>query len=324
MERTLRLRLAASAAILVLLAVLHVPALRPIIVENPLAARLDQAAEERIQAGLVRILGVYAVARGINAVVSVVQESSLDVSVLGVGGTVAAGEILDPVNDLVERFSWVLLASAVSLGIQLAMLKAGSWLGLEVLLSMALLVLLAGVWRPGERGGAWRGLGGRLVLAALLARFCVPMVAMGGELFFERILRGQYEQAAEGAESFKDEITPAASPVPACDEARGPVSRDGESAGLAVAREAGQGGIWETIRAFSPAEVMERARLVRERMDGYVENAVALMVVFTVQTVLLPLAMLWLLLRGFNLLAGEGFSRVSRPWSRESGRRPGN
>lgn len=324
MERTLRLRLAASAAILALLAMLHVPALRPIIVENPLAARLDRAAEERIQAGLARALGVYAVARGINAVVSVVQESSLDVSLLGMGGSVAVGEFLDPVNDLVERCSWVLLASAVSLGIQLAMLKAGPWLGLEVLLSLALLALLAGIWWPGERSGAWRGLGGRLVLAALLARFCVPVVALGGELFFERILSGQYERAAHGAESFKAEITPTAAPDAAGNEVRGPVSLDGESMGKAVVSEAGQGGIWETIRAFSPAEMMERARLVRERMDNYVESAVTLMVVFTVQTVLLPLAMLWLLLRGCDFLAGGSFPDVSRPWFRKRSRRPEN
>lgn len=334
MERTLRLRLAASAAILALLAVLHIPALRPAIVENPLTERLDQAAEENLRAGLARALGVYAVARGINAVVSVVQESRLDVSLLGVGGSVAAGEILDPVNDLVEHVSWVLLASAMSLGIQLAMLKAGGWLGLEVLLSLALLVLLAGLWSGGERGAAWRGAAGRLALAALLVRFCVPVAAVGGEAFFQRVLRDQYEQAAVGVESFREDIAPAVSSgsagsagpaSPEGTEVRGPLSRDGESeGGPAPRREPEKESLWDAARAFAPAEIAGRARLIRDRMDGYVENAVTLMVVFTVQTVLLPLAMLWLLVRGVNLLAGGELVVVPRAWFGRSGRRPEN
>lgn len=326
MERTLLLRLSASAVIIALLACLHLPALRPAIVENPLATRLDQAGEERIQAGLTRALAVYAVVRGINAVISVIQESQIDVSVFGVGGSVALGQLLDPVNDLIERFSWVLLASATSLGIQLAMVKAGSWLGLEVLLSLALLVLLAGAWVPGEQGASWRSLGGRLALVALLVRFCVPVVAVGGELFFQRFLLGQYEQASFGMERLQADITPAGVPMSvAGPEMRGPLSRDGESQASPVAKEeAERSGVLAALKAFSPMEMKEKVSLVRERLDTYVENAVDLMVVFTVQTVLLPLTMLWLLVKGFNLLAGGNLPGVPRPWSRKRSHRPEN
>lgn len=320
MERTIRLRLAASVAILVLLACLHVPALRPAIIANPLTDHMDQAAEEHIQAGLTRAMGAYAVARGINAVVSVIQGSELDVSLLGVGGSVALGQLLDPVDDLVERFSWVILASAMSLGIQLAMIKAGAWLGLSILLSLAALAWLAGVWWPGGSGRSLRGLGSRLALAALLVRFCVPVAAVGGELFFQSVLRGQYERASLSMERFQEEITPAQ--VPQTPEVRGPISRDGQSEGAAV--QAAQGTAWDSVRAFSPAKVMEKVGRVGELVDAYVENAVTLMVVFTMQTVLLPLAMLWLLLRGFNLLAGERLAGVPRPWIRKSSHRPEN
>ncbi|EGJ49874.1 hypothetical protein V6C53_04605 [Desulfocurvibacter africanus] len=320
MERTLYMRLAASAAILALLACLHVPALRPAIVANPLAERLDHAAEEHIKSGMVRAMGAYAVARGINAVVSVIQGSALDVSLLGVGGSVALGQLLDPVDDLVERFSWVILASAMSLGIQLAMIKAGVWLGLSILLSLAALAWLAGAWWPGGRGEALRRLGARLALAALLARFCVPVVAVGGELFFQSVLRSQYEQASLGMERFQEEISSTQTvEVP---EVRGSVSRDGQSEGVPV--QAAQGTAWDSVRAFSPAKIMERVGRIGELVDVYVENAVTLMVVFTVQTVLLPLAMLWMLLRGFNFLAGERLAGVPRPWIRKSSHRPEN
>ena len=148
----------------------------------------------------------------------------------------------------------------------------------------------------------------------------MPVVAVGGELFFQSVLRGQYEQAAVGMERFQEEITPAQ--VPKAPEVRGPVSRDGESGGAAVQRE--QGTAWETVRAFSPANVMEKVGRIGELVEVYVENAVTLMVVFTVQTVLLPLAMLWLLLRGFNLLAGERLAIAPRAWIRRSSHRPEN
>ena len=57
---------------------------------------------------------VYATARGIHAAVSVVQGTELDALV----ATITIGEILDPLNDLVERFSAVLLAALGSLALQ--------------------------------------------------------------------------------------------------------------------------------------------------------------------------------------------------------------
>ena len=45
----------------------------------------------------------YAVARGINAVVSVLQSTEVSVGF----ASISPGEALDPLNDLVERFSWI-------------------------------------------------------------------------------------------------------------------------------------------------------------------------------------------------------------------------
>ena len=39
----------------------------------------------------------------------------------GVGVTITAGEILDPLNDLIERFSWLVLMASASLGTQLVL-----------------------------------------------------------------------------------------------------------------------------------------------------------------------------------------------------------
>jgi hypothetical protein len=56
-------------------------------------------------------LTVYAIARGLNAVISAAQGTELSIEPMGVGLTLTPGEILDPLNDLIEQFSSVLLPS---------------------------------------------------------------------------------------------------------------------------------------------------------------------------------------------------------------------
>ncbi len=63
-------------------------------------------------------LSVFAIARGLNAILSVAQGTELSIEPMGVGLTLTPGQILDPLNDLIEQFSNVLLIASASLGIQ--------------------------------------------------------------------------------------------------------------------------------------------------------------------------------------------------------------
>jgi hypothetical protein len=55
--------------------------------------------------------------RGINAILSVVENSSFNVGI-GINVEIAVGQIVNPINDFLDRFSWILLLSLISLGIQ--------------------------------------------------------------------------------------------------------------------------------------------------------------------------------------------------------------
>ena len=100
------------------LATAIIPSFRNIIYENRLLGQVDRQAEEYVEASFQRALAAYALARGLNMIISVIQESTVDIQPLGLGVSAAAGQILDPINDLVERFSWVMLVSLASLGVQ--------------------------------------------------------------------------------------------------------------------------------------------------------------------------------------------------------------
>jgi len=77
----------------------------------------DKLTQKYVDNSLKQAAITYAVTRTINATVSVLQNSSVEVGV-GVGLDIAAGEMLDPINDATERFSELLTLSIWSLGAQ--------------------------------------------------------------------------------------------------------------------------------------------------------------------------------------------------------------
>ncbi|MDD2465291.1 MAG: hypothetical protein PHI97_14945 [Desulfobulbus sp.] len=68
----------------------------------------------------------YATCRVINASVSIVKNSSLNMAPAGVGVTLAIGQALDPIDDLTERVSDVLVTAITSLGVQKLVFEIGT------------------------------------------------------------------------------------------------------------------------------------------------------------------------------------------------------
>jgi hypothetical protein len=64
---------------------------------------VENYTDESIKRGAI----VFATARGINALVSMAQSTTVEVGFI-VSGSVSIGEILDPLNDLIERFSFIM------------------------------------------------------------------------------------------------------------------------------------------------------------------------------------------------------------------------
>jgi len=244
---------------------------------------LDRIGHEQTEAGFKRSLLVFAVSRGLNGVISVAQGTEVAVEPVGIGLSFKPGEILDPINDLVERFSWVMLASSASFGIQRVLLDvmASPWLTYTTV--GAVLALLLVIWRPGGRRlGAVGRLVCRLALVLLILRFSIILIAIGGERFYQAFLEPQYsesraqlERAAGNLSEVNSELQPNLPPADdesLLDQAR----RVYNSAAKAVDVDA-------RMAAFSRAAA------------DISEHAINMIVVFLMQTVLFPLASLWLL-----------------------------
>ena len=256
---------------------------------------LDERAAESLDAGTKRAFATFAVARGLNAAISVMQGTEITGGV-GVSATFSVGEVLDPVNDVVEQFADLMLFATVAFGIQ------------EVLLSMAghgavqafLVVLIAawGAWSLAGRPPRW--LDGVLVLA-LVVRFAIPAAVVGSDAVFRYFLEEDY-RASEMA--VRQEAEPAATaPVP------GPEGGDGEAAGwLDALRQ-----VWSDARkGVGELDVRDKLSELRGRAEATVEDIVRLIVVFLLQTLVAPLAILWAIYAVIrNVLAG-GRARAGR------------
>lgn len=73
---------------------------------------VNESAKDVIDRSFNQALIVFGSAKALNAVISLAQGTEINLPFV----VVAIGEVLDPINDLVEQFSLIMLASLVSLG----------------------------------------------------------------------------------------------------------------------------------------------------------------------------------------------------------------
>jgi hypothetical protein len=133
---------------------------------------LDKYSQAYLDDALVSGGLVYATARGINAAVSVLQGTEITPAV----ATIAVGQVLDPVNDLIERFSGMLLLALGSLALQKILLEIFSHLGFSILVTLlAALVLLTAVQ---SRYTRWYAGTLRLFIFTVAIRFALSLVVI--------------------------------------------------------------------------------------------------------------------------------------------------
>lgn len=280
MSRNLVLR-AMATLVLALLAVLSVSGV------------LDRKGDAWLQQGLTRALVTFAVSRGLNGIISVAQETEVSLEPAGVGVTLMPGQILDPVNDLIERFSWVMLASSTSLGLQKLFASIASWpffsWGLALWIALAIVLL----WWP-VRGG-WLARWRKPVLKAtaifLLLRFLAPMVAFAGEVVYDVFLQERYEQSLQGLRTAQQEVAQIQSAT-----APQPAPTDGGSF-LDKARS-----LYQSAR--DTVNIRDRMQQLADIASRTTENAIELIVIFLFQTIIFPLLFLWVLIRVSRRILG--------------------
>jgi hypothetical protein len=257
---------------------------------------VDRIAEAKYENLFQRAFVTFALARTLNGVISAVQGTELALQPAGVGVTLTPGEILDPVNDLVERFSWIMLGATLSLGIQQVLLDVGQWWGLRALVAVLgllwLWVKVSRSIRPQSASAPAEQVLLRLFIITLFIRFAVPLALIANEALYSLFLESRYQESTSIIETTGTEI----------EEISGrPVIEDSdEQAGLIETLERALDNTRETL------DIRQRVEYITERAADLVEHLIQLCVVFILQTGILPIAFLWLFLQLLKQLFRTG------------------
>lgn len=244
---------------------------------------VDQRAAADYEELFQRAFITFALARTINGVISVVQGTEVALQPAGVGVTLTPGEILDPVNDLVERFSWIMMGATISLGIQNVLLDVSAWWVIQALVAVLAAWVLIRLWYPGQ-GSKLRGvILKRVLLMLLFLRFAVPVMLIANDMLYQQFLEHRYEQSTEVITLAGEEL----------EQLREETSVE--------EADAADDSMLETIaRAWNDSvesiDLSGRLKRMQAQAGEIIEHLVQLSVVFILQTGLLPVAFLWFFL----------------------------
>lgn len=262
-------------------------------------APVDRVATERLDAGLTRALTSFAAARALNAAISVAQGTEIALEPGGVGVNLTPGQILDPINDLVEQFSTLMLAASVAFGIQ----KMLVYLGAHWLLS-GLLTIAAVVWvwpyvrrrRPPD----WLS---RALILLIMIRFAVPAVAIGTDLVFEKFMADDFRIS----ESVIDTATARVA------EVNTPTQPPRDSQGILDQWKDKASEFWS--QTTTNLDIRERYAGLKQAAEQWAEHVVKLIVIFLMQTLVVPLLLVWIMFLAARALIGGPTSARIDAWN---------
>ena len=259
-------------------------------VAAPMLAPLDAPAAAYVDRALLQAGGAYVGARALERLLAVAGDISI-----GIGFVEGRpGQVFEPLRDLLDRFSTVVLAALASLTLQKVLLELGGEVALA-LFGTAAALLAAGAVLAGERHSLARSLGsaaGLLLGTAVLLRLLLPLTGIGVSAIAGQVL-DERERAATAT-----------------------IERAAGRVGLDVTFERAPGGA-PPPPGSGPADaptlgermgkLKDQAQALQAVDQGWLDSVfgalVDLVAVFVIETLIAPLAVLLLFWRLWRHLA---------------------
>ncbi len=277
----------------------------------------DDVSNDYAEDALKRALATFAVARTLNGVISVAQGTEIALEPGGVGVMLTPGQILDPINDLVERFSSVMLVAASSLGLQIVLLEILSWWVLTAALVATLVAALLVVWSPELRNNRFIAAIPRVALALTVIRFALPVIIICTNFVFETFLETRHDTASSELSASATQIEQISADIDASDQgaASGAVDAEDDAFELPTWDEVRE----SAARLYSSTTDWIRSNAVSDRISGLQESAsnatghiIDLIVIFVLQTIVFPVVFLWLFVEALKALASRSMNVVRK------------
>ncbi len=155
--------------------------------------QIDAISYENNDKFLKRATITFAIAKGMNGVISFLQGTEIGGSVVFANATFAVGELLDPLNDMVERFSWVMLASSIALAIEKILIQLGATESLKyVFLGMGVFLFFS-LWF--KSFSVFKTLSLKIFLILTLIRFIIPATELANTQIYAHFTKSGYEKS---------------------------------------------------------------------------------------------------------------------------------
>ena len=260
-----------------------------------LLGALDRTGEEFADAAFKRALFTFAAARGLNSAISVAQGTELAVEPGGVGVIVSIGEALDPVNDLVEQFSTVMLVATSSLGLQNILLDMTSWWGVTTLSVAAAIWVLLTTWLPNQQFKRFAPSARRILLVAIFIRFAMPILMIATTWTFNTFLAAEQAEATAALEAATTQVETINSEADAPEPTENPSLLDRLDAAL--------------DEALAAMQIGDRLERLQTALSDASEHVINLIVIFLLQTVVLPIVFVWLIAEALKSLGSRLIGR---------------
>ena len=249
---------------------------------------LDTTADTYFSDAITKAGLTYATCRAVNASISIVKESSLQLEPAGVGVSLAIGQALDPIDDMTERLSDVLVTAITSLGVQKLTYEISISLAPPTL-AVFLLILSILSWFENDRLQRFQKIILRFALFIAIARFFLPMSSMANEFLNNHFFADQIsEHTTELAIGSAELDTLQEFSLPEIDGIMGTI--DNSAVFLKQKSIAFKNALTATMN----------------NMGHIIETLLELMILyigqFLIQVIILPLLSFWFLIKTMNAL----------------------
>jgi hypothetical protein len=263
-------------------------------------APIESAANNQIDAGFKRALISFATARLLNAGLSFVETTEISATPMGVGVKFAPGQVLKPMNDMVEQFAHLMLIASVAFGVEKMLISFGSYWLVSLFLT-ATAIGWAYLNYKKQHSPAWLS---RILVVLLMIRFAIPIAVIGSDALFTHFMSDEYNASQKfldtASSSLSDLSSQEAMPTTAptdrpgvLDKAKGFFTQP--PADSATKEESSVGDKIKSWFSRNGDLASKKIENLKQATSLWIEKIIKLIVIFLLQTLLLPIFFVWTL-----------------------------
>lgn len=168
-------------------------------------SKIDKVGQEVVQETMKDATVVFGISKGLNAAISLAQGTQIGPP----GVTLSVGEVLDPINDLVEQFSWIMLAVILSLGFQNILMNFVSSDGFNTFLILTIIIMNIWMFTRFNNDKKLHSLLIKGTILLIFLRFSIPVMSLTNSYFYDHYVKNDYNinQTKQMIQKSSDQIS---------------------------------------------------------------------------------------------------------------------